>query len=228
MTNLTKKSVRFHWNDDCQITFETLKQLLVTAPVLAYPLSEGEYILDTDASNFAMGAVLSQVQNGEERVIAYASQTLTPSQQNFAVVAQQSLHNSPSGGHLGRKTTLERVRYCFYWPRYKEHVILWCRRCDVCARSKSGPCWRAKLVHVSVGAPLERVAVDIMGPLPRTDNDNECLLVVGDYFTKWAEAYPLKDHTAQSVADVMVGEFVACYGLPEVYTPTRVGILSPS
>ena len=80
LTTLTKKSVRFHWNGDCQNAFETLKQLLVTAPVLADPLSEGEYILDTDASNFAMGAVLTQVQNGEERVIAYASQTLYPGQ----------------------------------------------------------------------------------------------------------------------------------------------------
>ena len=84
-----------------------------------------------------------------------------------------------------------------------------------------------KLRHVPVGAPLERVAVDIMGPLPRTDNDNEYLLVVGDYFTKWAEAYPLKYHTAQTVADVMVREFVAHYGLPRSL-PTRVGSLSPS
>ena len=127
----------------------------------------------------------------------------------------QSLHNSPSGGHLGRNKTLGRVCHRFYWPRYKELVILWCRRCDVCARSKPGPRRRrTKLGHVSVGAPLERVAVDIMGPLPKTDNDNEYLLVVGDYFTKWAEAFPLKNHTAQTVADVMVQEFVARYGLP--------------
>ena len=65
-----------------------------------------------------------------------------------------------------------------------------------------------------MGAPLERVAVDIMGPFPKTDNDNEYLLVVGDYFTKWAEAFPLKNHTAQTVADVSVEEFVALYGLP--------------
>ena len=97
----------------------------------------------------------------------------------------QSLHNSPSGGHLGWNKTLGRVRHRFYWPRYKEHVILWCRRCDVCAKYKPGPRrGRAKLGHVSVGAPLERVAVDITGPLPKTDIENEYLLVVGDYFTK--------------------------------------------
>ena len=70
LTNLTKKSVRFYGDGKCQHAFETLKQLLVTAPVLAYPTDEGDNVLDTDASNYAMGAVLSQVQNGEERVIA--------------------------------------------------------------------------------------------------------------------------------------------------------------
>ena len=416
LTNLTKKSVRFYWDEKCQHAFETLKQLLVTAPVLAYPTDEGDYVLDTDASNYTMGAVLSQVQNGEERVIAYASQTLSHTQQNYCttkkellavvtfvehfryylygrpftirtdhaclrwlrnfktadgmlarwltklerynytfvhrkgsqhtnadalsriptrkcpradctqctrdvpisteltagppkspnlipdqnkwleewtleelqnwqradtaisqviewlessqerppwkdvvrldnttkalysqwetlkmdngvlcrewypqgtgrgarsvlqVVAPseirqrllQSLHNSPSGGHLGRTKTLLRVRQHFYWPHYKEDVIRWCKRCDACARSKSGPVRkRAKLGHVPVGAPLERVAIDIMGPLPQTDSGHEYLLVVGDYFTKWAEAYPLQDHTAQTVADVLVEQFVS-------------------
>ena len=126
----------------------------------------------------------------------------------------QSLHNSPSGGHLGRTKTLLRVRQRFYWPHYKEDVIRWCKRCDACARSKSGPVRkRAKLGHVPVGAPLERVAIDIMRPLPQTDNGHEYLLVVGDYFTKWAEAYPLQDHTAQTVADVLVEQFVSRYGL---------------
>ena len=50
------------------------------APILAYPTDEGDYILDKDASNYSMGTVLSQVQNGEERVIAYTSQTLSSTQ----------------------------------------------------------------------------------------------------------------------------------------------------
>jgi hypothetical protein len=39
-----------------------------------------------------------------------------------------------------------------------------------------------------VGAPWERMAIDILGPLPRTDNGNKYIMVVGDYFTKWMEA----------------------------------------
>ena len=91
LTNLMKKSVGFYWDEKCQHAFETLKQLLVTAPVLAYPTDEGDYVLDTDASNYAMGAVLSQVQNGEERVIAYASQTLSHTQQNYCTTKKELL-----------------------------------------------------------------------------------------------------------------------------------------
>ena len=83
LINLTRKRAKFHWTDQCQQAFQALKECLVTAPVLTYPMREGgDFILDTDASKHGMGAVLSQVQNGEEEVIAYASRALGKSQLN--------------------------------------------------------------------------------------------------------------------------------------------------
>ena len=72
---------------------------------------------------------------------------------------------------------------------------------------------KVKLAQVPVAGPLERIAVDIMGPVPQTDNGNLYILVFGDYFSKWTEAFPLKDHTAQTVADVLVEQFVSRFGL---------------
>ena len=65
------------WLPECEEAFQILKQKLTEAPILAYPIFNDEniYILDTDASLSALGGVLSQLQNGVERVIAYASQT---------------------------------------------------------------------------------------------------------------------------------------------------------
>ena len=78
----------------------------------------------------------------------------------------ESLHDSPTGAHLGRSKTINRVRYRFYWSGYKQDVIGWCSRCDVCAQSKKGPKRKkGQLGRVPVAAPLERIAVDIMGPL---------------------------------------------------------------
>ena len=56
-----------------QRAFEALKEKIITAPILALPRDDCQYILDIDASDVAVGAVLSQVQDGEERVIAYYS-----------------------------------------------------------------------------------------------------------------------------------------------------------
>ena len=62
--------VPFCWGEEEQAAFEELKERLTAAPVLVYPQERGGFILDTDASDKAIGGVLSQVQNGVERVEA--------------------------------------------------------------------------------------------------------------------------------------------------------------
>ena len=54
---------------------------------------------------------------------------------------------------------------------------------------------------------MERVAMDILDPLPETDVGNKYILVVGDYFTKWKEAYPMSDMEATMVTHLLVNEF---------------------
>ena len=66
-----------NWTKQHQTAFDTMKNALVSAPVLAYPTQDGQYILDTDASNFACGAVLSQVQMDEKGQPADESNWLT-------------------------------------------------------------------------------------------------------------------------------------------------------
>ena len=88
---LTGKRARFEWDDTCQGAFEELKYRLISSPILAMPQDEGEYRLDTDASNDAIGAVLSQVQHGQERVIAYASRLLNKAERNYCVTRRELL-----------------------------------------------------------------------------------------------------------------------------------------
>lgn len=61
---LTESKAEFFWNSDCQQAFDKLKRALTSSPILSYPNNEGLFILDTDASNRGLGAVVSQVQNG--------------------------------------------------------------------------------------------------------------------------------------------------------------------
>ncbi|GFX74678.1 retrovirus-related Pol polyprotein from transposon 412 [Trichonephila clavipes] len=80
-----------------------------------------------------------------------------------------------------------------------------CRICDPCAARK-GPRkrTRGRLQLYNVGAPFERIAFDILGPLPRSSDGNNNILVVMDYFTKWPEVYPIPDQEASTIAEVLV------------------------
>ena len=75
---------KFVWASEHQKAFDALKLALTTAPVLGYPDFEREFILETDASLRGLGAVLSQVdEQGKTHIIAYASQTLRPSEKSM-------------------------------------------------------------------------------------------------------------------------------------------------
>ena len=88
---LTKKGAHFIWTSDCQQAFETLKSAMISAPVLSLPTEEGEFVLDCDASNKATGAVLSQIQDGVEKPICYASQLYSKHEANYNVTRKELL-----------------------------------------------------------------------------------------------------------------------------------------
>ena len=88
---LTKKGAQFVWSAECQAAFDRLKEALVSADVLALPDDEGQFVLDCDASDRAIGAVLSQIQDGKERPICYASQLYDRHQENYNVTRKELL-----------------------------------------------------------------------------------------------------------------------------------------
>ena len=427
---LCEKQTKFEWTEECTQSFETLKSQLTTAPILAYPLPDLGFILDTDASDKSVGAVLSQSQEGSERVIAYMSKTMNKHEQQYCVTRKELLavvialktfhsylygqkillrtdnaaiswmknlkkptgqtarwlqeietyhleivhragrthsnadalsrrpckscerqelgnmdsededdsvqngttevqhgsicaitrssltnenaiqntisisgweqsdirqaqmedddislvfvhkecddprpqwdmvsqassalktiwrswdrlkieggllyrqfideekntdllqllvpkslrsdvlhnfHDIPSAGHLGAEKTLSRIQQFFYWPQMKKDVEMYCKNCDHCAARKPPKSIRAPLKTFSVGEPMERVAVDILGPLPLTDMKNKYILVVSDCFTKWTEAFPIPDQESITVTKVIVNEFICRFGAP--------------
>ena len=120
LTRLTEADRRFHWGDDCQEAFNTLKVALTTAPILSYPLSDGKFILDTDASNVGLGAVLSQIQDGQEKVIGYFSKTLSKPERNYCVTRRELLAVIKSVEHFykylyGRKFLLRTDHAALQW-----------------------------------------------------------------------------------------------------------------
>lgn len=393
---LSEKNRRFDWSTDCQRAFEHLKALLTQAPVLMQPRWDSPFILDTDASLHALGAVLSQKADQGERVIEYYSKTFSRAERNYCVTRRELLalvravkhfqpyligrrfqlrtdhaslrwltsfkepegqvarwiqrlqefdfelihrpgkqhanadalsrrpceaencrycgrleeretlavrvttivddmvegqredpilrevrewltnqrrpareeivsgspelkaywnmfsslflcngkvcrhisqtpdehhqllvprnrvreiiqqaHESPVGGHFGKQRTLAKVKQQFYWIDCTRDVERHCATCITC-QARHGPRTRQKsrLQTYNVGAPFERVAIDILGPLPKTARDHQYILVVMDYFTKWPEAIPLPNQTAETVAEACVQHVFSRFGCP--------------
>ena len=400
---LTEKGRQFVWSPACQSAFEELKQRLTTAPILAYPNPNDEYILDTDASRDGIGGVLSQVQDGQERVIAYGSKVLSKAERNYCVTRREllavvtylkhfkqylygrhvrvrtdhgalrwltnfkqpegqlarwlevvsgydleiihragrshanadalsrkpcqqcgrqsegerketltsqtrviqmsqednrveirqaqledanvrpileavenqcrpsktessafsfktkvllehwgqlevrqgilyrkwesedgkdirwrlvlpkqrvadvltELHAGSLAAHLGTTKTLKTVQRKYYWVGMKEDVRAFIRKCSACARRKTtGKKRRAPLQQRLSGSPMERIALDILGPLPESEKGNKYILVISDYYTKFVEAYPMPNETADTISRILVEEFICRYGIP--------------
>lgn len=407
---LAKKGKRFQWTEDCQRAFDQLKASLITAPVLAYPDPNKTFILDTDASDVGIGAVLSQEWGGHERVVAYASRALTKQERKYATTKKEllsmvmftkhfkhyllgkefvlrtdhnslrwlhnfqglegqlarwveqlanfqykivhrpgklhanadalsrlpafgdgggqgqelpasketskeiskvcavqeiphgppreareidelaqaqmddrelrqiidckkqadechmpddpelhkyapvwsqlhvqgsrlvrippahsdaasqtqvvlpcslipkvlaQLHNDATGGHLGVHKLQGKVKDRFYWPGWFGDVKRWVKECVDCSSRKTQgklPC--APLQPSVTSRPFERVALDILGPLPETPCKNKYILVIGDYFSKWTEAFPLPNQEASTIAKVLTEEWVCRFGVP--------------
>ena len=95
LSALCSPNVKFRWTQREQGAFETLKNALVEAPMLAFPHQTAQFILDTDASDYGVGAVLSQVveENNElvERPISYYSKTLDKYAKNYCITRKELL-----------------------------------------------------------------------------------------------------------------------------------------
>jgi hypothetical protein len=406
---LTSTQVKFSWDEECQNAFDTLKGALTSAPILGYPRQEGQMILDTDASGLAVGAVMSQLQDGKEVVLAYMSKSLTPAETNYCITRKEMLavvtavrtwrpyllgrevilrtdnsavawakrikqpigqmarwlqelgcldlkeqhrpgrvhwnadalsrrssvpckqchredgscsgqtagslsaalsaedgvtlepewkteelreeqmadstirpvltalegerrpawsevsgeseevkalmamwdrlvirdgvlcrkfveddgesfyiqlvvprirvgrllqmaHDDPLGGHFGFERTLKKLK-AFYWIGMRKNVKEHCGKCELCmARKPKQKNIRAPMKVFLTCAPMERVTVDIMGPLDRSAAGNKYVLVVTDTFTKYTEAYALRNIEAKTVARKIVEEWICRFG----------------
>ena len=125
-----------------------------------------------------------------------------------------SLHNSVTAGHLGAYKTLEKIRQRYLWPGFKtivKHHILWCDKCQ--NRSGSPQKHRHSLVDWKTSYPFQHIGLEVLGPLP-TSNGCCYILLIGDHFTKWYEAFPLPDQSAATTTDALLERWICRFCCP--------------
>lgn len=123
-----------------------------------------------------------------------------------------TIHNI---SHPGIRPTRKKVSTYYFWPRMNSNVNQWARECLACQKQK---------VHRHTRSPLERIPIpsgrfkhihiDIVGPLPPSD-ENRYILTMVDRFSRWPEAFPMKDMTAITVAKTFIQGYISRYGSPE-------------
>lgn len=129
-------------------------------------------------------------------------------------------HDTMYAGHFGIHKTLEKVKANFHWYKMNEDVKIHVGMCLVCNKVKGlNKKPRAALQSYVVGHPLDRIALDVIGPLPKSRRNNKYILVIGDHFTRWMEAFPLPHQQAEQIAEKLVFEFMSRFGTPlEIHT----------
>ena len=88
---LQKNAKTFQWIKECETSFDTLESKLTTSPILASPRFTDSFIVSTDASYRAIGRILSQIQDGHQRMTAYLSRQLTKVESNYTTIECEAL-----------------------------------------------------------------------------------------------------------------------------------------
>ena len=130
MTDLLHKRVKFEWTEKCQESFQTLKDKLTSAPVLAPPDTRKDFVIYCDASREGLGCVLMQ----ERKVIAYGSRQLRPHEENYPVhdlelaaviYALQLWRHYLLGNHCEIYTDHKSLKYLFTQPSLNLRQQIW-------------------------------------------------------------------------------------------------------
>ena len=110
-------------------------------------------------------------------------------------------HSHQLGAHLGVDKTYDRIVARFYWPGVRRAVADFCRGCDVCQKTAPRPVQRNPMIPMPIiDVPFSRIAMDIVGPLPKSARGHRYILVIVDYATRYPEAIPLRTASAKAIA----------------------------
>ena len=131
---LTKKNKQFIWTEKCETAFQQLIKSLSEAPILAYPRPDCQFTLDTDASYTGIGAVLSQIIDGEEHVIAYPSRSLSKPERWYCVTRRELLvvvhfvkyfRHFLYGSHFVIRTDHGSLRWLYNFKEPERQITQW-------------------------------------------------------------------------------------------------------
>ncbi len=204
--------------------FATLPDVLPSDPTFQ-PISDEE-LLTAQLSDSFCSDIRNRLNGGEVLAFAFNEEGLLirTSETGPQVVIPHVLkakvlhihHYARLAGHPGGRKLYQTIRRSMYWPALAVDCYATSRRCSTCARNRIK--LRKNVTELQLfpaKAPLESVAIDVLGELIKTARGHEYLLVITDRFTKLTKTVPMKGISAAEVAKHFVNEWVFNYGPPK-------------
>ncbi|CAL8996744.1 unnamed protein product [Prunus brigantina] len=243
-TSVTEIRIKFEWSDECEKSFTELKTRLTTAPVLALPDDSGNFVIYSDASQQGLGCVLMQ----HGKVIAYASRQLKKHELNYpvhdlelaaVVFALKIWRHYLYGETCQIFTDHKSLKYlkfsgsiAYFRGRYVP-LMVEMRKLRVGLDVNDQGALLATL-HVrpkpsGLLQPLpipewkwERITMDFVFKLPRTQNKHDEVWVIVDRLTKSAHFLPVRaNYTLNKLAKIFMDEIVRLHGVPVTIVSDR-------
>ncbi|GKD83091.1 putative reverse transcriptase domain-containing protein, partial [Tanacetum coccineum] len=188
LTILTQKSKTFDWGEEQELAFQTLKDKLCNAPILALPDGPKEFVVYCDTSGIGLGCVLMQ----KGKVIAYAFRQLKIHEKNYTT------HDLELGAVV---FALKIWRYYLYGAK---SVKVEHQRPSGLLQQPKIPVWK-----------WEGIAMDFVTNLPRTSSGHDTIWVIVDRLTKSAHFLPMReDYKMERLARLYLNEIVARHDVP--------------
>ncbi|UYV67118.1 hypothetical protein LAZ67_4003958, partial [Cordylochernes scorpioides] len=132
-------------------------------------------------------------------------------------------HNHMSNGHLGVARTMYRIKSKYFWPSMLKDVSEFVKTCHLCQSRKGSNQLPSGLLQPIPPAnfPFERIGIDFVAPLPSTKNRKKWIIVLTDYYTRYAETRAVSEATVKEVSKFLVEDIFLRHGAPQYLISDR-------